>query len=204
MKVQFTTLRAGMIAAGEDLVEYSWSSLPAYLSLTKRPDWLECDCILGEMGAADRPDTGTAYLEHLRRCGREGTEKIDENGDDEAKGKWFLGSKGFGAKLMDRLKAIKETDTEGPQLKRPGGDYGETMAEIIVIDGLKRFGLNDADLLKLAKNDWRKRLIGHAIRNQTSVTLGWISHRLAMGAVSHVCALCGTIADIPENLKGAD
>jgi hypothetical protein len=36
----------------------------------------------------------------------------------------------------------------------------------------------EADLPNLAKGDWRKRVIGRALRRRTTVSVGWIAEKL--------------------------
>jgi len=55
--------------------------------------------------------------------------------------------------------------------------------------GLQAAGLKEADLAALPKGDWRKRVIGRLIRRHTTVPLGWLAERLAMGGPTRVSAL---------------
>jgi len=93
--IHLNPARAGMIAKGVDVVEYRWSSLPVYADAAPRPEWLECGCILGEMGVTDAPSTGQAYVAHVE--GRRGEPGpgigLEDVPPDE--GAWFVGSKGF-------------------------------------------------------------------------------------------------------------
>ena len=195
--IHLNPLRAGM-ASGEDLKEYLWSSLSQYVDAAKRPDWLECGCILGEMGNADAAGSGKAYLKHLLGLAREASGGSAGKESDEKKEPWFVGSKAFGARLLEKLEMRAVGQKEEPRVRRPGGDYGELMAERIVIEGFLRLGLTEEMLEALPKSDWRKRLVGHSVRRQPSVSLEWIARRLKMGAVSHVSMLCSKIDDIPN------
>jgi len=192
--IHLNPARAGVIGDGAGLVEYRWSSLPAYAGAAERPEWLECGSILGEMGVADEPSTGQAYVEHLERRRREAGPGSDAQPDEAA---WFIGSKSFGLKLLERLKRPEGQSNEAHN-QRPGGNYGETVAERIVIDGLKRFELIESSLEALPKSDWRKRVIGYEIRKRTSVSLRWITERMKMGAIPRVSKLCSQINDIDD------
>jgi len=184
-----------MIAAGESLLEYRWSSLPGYGEPGIRPIWLECGSILGEMATASQPMSGVAYVDQVLRRGREeaGNVTLEE---DNATASWFFGSKLFGEELLKKLKEKERSMTESPTPPRPGGEYGESMAQRIIEEGLTRFGLSESVLPTLPESDWRKRMIGFEIRKRTSVSLGWISSRLKMGAVPRVSILCSQIEDI--------
>jgi len=52
------------------------------------------------------------------------------------------------------------------------------MARPILTLGLSEAGLEEADRSRLTKGDWRKRVIGRAIRKQTTVSAGWIARKL--------------------------
>ena len=198
--IHLNPARAGMIGDEAALVEYRWSSLPAYAGLAERQEWLECGCILTEMGVADAPSTGQAYVEHVEGRRREDVQGAGSTDEQSDKAAWFIGSKGFGLTLLDQLKRPKGESTERV-IQRPGGDYGEAMAERIVIEGLKKFKLSETELETLLKSDWRKREIGHEILKRTSVSLRWISERLKMGAIPRVSKLCSLIDDIRVKLE---
>lgn len=201
--IHLNPVRAGLISEGENLVDYRWSSLPAYAEPANRPGWLECGCILGEMGVADAPSTGQAYVQNVVRRGCEEAQVLaSRDAPEKDQTPWFVGSKGFGLKLLDRLKEPKTNDKK--QVKeRPGGDYGEAVAEGIVIDGLKKFNITEGMLGTLPKSDRRKRVIGNEILKQTSVSLCWISKRLKMGAISRVSKLCNQVDDLQTELLPA-
>ena len=56
---------------------------------------------------------------------------------------------------------------------------------------LKALGLEEAELLRARKGDWRKRLIGQRVRQETSVSLRWLAARLRMGSEGHVSRITG-------------
>jgi hypothetical protein len=56
---------------------------------------------------------------------------------------------------------------------------------------LRAAGLRQTDLAALPKGDWRKRVIGRRIRRHTTVPLGWVAARLAMGVTTRVSTLVG-------------
>ena len=47
-------------------------------------------------------------------------------------------------------------------------------------------------LPKLAKGDWRKRVVGRAIRIRTTVSAGWITEKLSMGVATRAAKLVAT------------
>lgn len=196
--IHLNPARAGMIPEGTDLVDYRWSSLPAYAEMAERPEWLECGCVLGEMGVADVSAGGETYIEHVvnRWCE---SARGDGRKAPIKQGEWFIGSKKFGLKLVGRLKKPEDGKCERGE-SRPGGDYGEAVAERLTVEGLEKLGLSETMLDRLPKGDWRKRMIGYQIRKKTSISLRWIADRLKMGAIPRVSRLCSQIADIQTKL----
>lgn len=65
------------------------------------------------------------------------------------------------------------------------------MAGKLLAAGLRAAGLRQANLAALPKGDWRKRVIGRLIRRHTTVPLGWVAARLAMGVTTRVSTLVG-------------
>jgi hypothetical protein len=57
----------------------------------------------------------------------------------------------------------------------------EARAERLVAAGLKRFGWKETTLATLPKGDPRKVILARQLRAATTMPLGWIAHRLAMG-----------------------
>ncbi len=56
------------------LRRYRWSSYGAYIGLAKRPEWLECDGILG-LGGGKRGQQRECYRDYVEAAVREGLEK---------------------------------------------------------------------------------------------------------------------------------
>ena len=68
-------------------------------------------------------------------------------------------------------------------------DHGEAAALRLIALGLRLASLKNEDLESLRKNDWRKRVIGRAVRRNTTVPAAWISEQLRMGNVVRCAAL---------------
>ena len=56
------------------LRRYRWSSYRAYVGLAKRPEWLECDRVLG-LGGGRKEERQQKYREYVESAVREGLEK---------------------------------------------------------------------------------------------------------------------------------
>ena len=78
-------------------------------------------------------------------------------------------------------------------------DHGERHAERIIGEMLKALGLEEAELLSARKGDWRKRLIGQRVRQETSVSLRWLAARLRMGSEGHISRITGDLADLADH-----
>ncbi len=82
-------------------------------------------------------------------------------------------------KMLERLKGVKGSQT-GSHDRSSGytgeqaRDHGEWMAGRILELGLNEAGLSREELGHLAKGDWRKRVIGRAIRCRTTASAGSI------------------------------
>jgi hypothetical protein len=68
-------------------------------------------------------------------------------------------------------------------------EYGEEawksdveQAESVVKEGLKRLGWSEEDLMHRRKGDRKKVKLALRLRQETTMTLKWIAHRLKMGA----------------------
>ena len=81
-------------------------------------------------------------------------------------------------------------------------EHGDATAVKLLAAGLQAAGLKEADLAALPKGDWRKRVIGRLIRRHTTVPLGWVAERLAMGVPTRVSALLRGEPSLPA--WGAD
>jgi REP element-mobilizing transposase RayT len=67
--VHLNPARAGLVAEGEKLASYPWSSFPAYLATAgKRPAWLRVDRVLGEHGIEQDAGAGGASLSDAWRA----------------------------------------------------------------------------------------------------------------------------------------
>ncbi len=185
------------------LSSYRWSSFNWYgPGARNRPNWLEVKTVLGELGWSDRGSHRRQYVKRLQ-------ERAKENPPGRSLGPlpgelrrgWILGGEQFrdrALRLMDRL-SDAGLRKSGPV--ETWGDHGAWSAERLLRAGLKQWNLEKRDLPKLKKSDWRKRAIGHLIKNRTGVSLRWIGEQLAMGNDSHVSRLCSRIDDLANQAQ---
>ena len=59
--------------------------------------------------------------------------------------------------------------------------------------------MSEEDLRAGRKGDWRKRVIAHQLRKETSVSLGWLGERLGMGSEGHVSRVSASLEDLAEH-----
>ena len=73
--------------------------------------------------------------------------------------------------------------------RKPGGgmeaevrkDHGEKRGRDLIRAGLEVFGISAKDRKTAAKSDWRKGILAEMVQRETTMTLNWISEKLAMG-----------------------
>jgi hypothetical protein len=170
--------RTGLV---QRLLDYPWSSYPAYAYGRRCPDWLKTDLILSQFG----PDsTGRkAYREKVQQCGDE-----DKSVWEEVKNGMVFGSQAF----IDRLKK-KYLDPEhladAPDRQQFIG--GRKLGEIIetapahLKGDIQRWKsarrISKADTLKrdmLVYHLWRSgRFSNSEIGNQIGLSISSISRR---------------------------
>lgn len=85
--------------------------------------------------------------------------------------------------LVEGMKWLQNTWTKRFNARHGmwGHVYGRRYKAVLVEE--------NEDLESLRKNDWRKRVIGRAIRRNTTVPAAWISEQLRMGNVVRCAAL---------------
>jgi len=99
--VHLNPARAKLVAVGQPLRSFVWSSWPAYLlTPSRRPAWLRVDRLLGECGIPKDSPAGRQQLERVleeRRGAEEGGEfKVIRRG-------WCLGEAAFRKELLARM-----------------------------------------------------------------------------------------------------
>ena len=155
-----------------------------------RAKWLEVSTVMGEAGCSDTVDGRARFMVRAEERAAEETPGRAKERYKELRRGWYIGSDEFKERLLEKLEqgGREIRDRSGNlQMRR---DHGEERARKIVSCGLKVFKLDEGGLQGLAKSDGRKAAIGHVARRETTVSLDWVSKRLAMGdrcAVSRLC-----------------
>ncbi|MGZ4983477.1 MAG: transposase, partial [Chthoniobacterales bacterium] len=131
--VHLNPKRARLVAVGAKLQSYRWSSYPAYLKPSLRPEWLRVDRLLGEHGL--RSDSAKSRREFSRRM--EAICPVDLAGENQPLRRgWKLGAKDFHARLADKLARRGKEGREG----REQHELDRVLAERLVRDCLRTVG----------------------------------------------------------------
>ena len=199
--IHLNPVRAKMVQREDGLEKFVWSSLRGYLQEPeKRVPWQETEMGLTVAGCKDRAAGRRRFLEILEKRVDWSAPSMAGKEFSEGEGKrklavysslqrgWFFGSQEFKEELLKRLKGIL------PRRKAGGGmeaavrkDHGEQRGRDLIRGGLEEFGLSEKDLRALAKGDWRKGVLAEMVQKETTMTLDWISEKLAMGDRSSCC-----------------
>lgn len=196
--IHLNPARAKLIGKKERLESYRWSSLSWYLATPRqRPPWLEASTVLGELGLKDRASDRREYGKRLERRAREG---MSDNELKELRRGWVLGGEAFRDRILDWLEKKQEAGQKR-KLRREESDtdHGQRHAERIIKEIVDGLGIAEEELLSARKSDWRKRLIAHRVRQQTSVSLGWLAVRLKMGSEGHVSRVASSLSDLTKH-----
>lgn len=181
--VHLNPVRAKLLAAGEGLRAYRWSSFPLYLSPPSgRPAWLRVDRVLGEWGIPKDSPAGRQQFERRLEARRQAGEQPDF---DPYKAGWCVGSEEFREELLAQVRETARPGHRGPEVR----ESAEAKAEGLVREELERLGWSADDLAARRKGDPQKLQIAQRLRRETTMTLAWIAGRLHMGVPSHLACL---------------
>jgi hypothetical protein len=163
------------VPAAAALKSFVWSSWPGYLQPpSRRPGWLRVDRLLGEWGIRRDSAAGRKRLEQELE-GRRGAEEGGEY--RHIRRGWCLGGEEFRKELLAQL-----GERMGPE--HYGEERRETevmKAERIIAQAMKRGKGKVSELEKLPKGAAVKVALAGRLRAETTLTVGWIAERLAMG-----------------------
>ena len=173
--VHLNPARAKLVAADAPLKSFAWSSWPAYLlAPSKRPAWLRADRLLGAWGIPEDSPEGRQRLEQAleeRRGAEEGEEFTP------IRRGWCLGEETFREELLTQMSERMGAEHYGEER----AETAEAQAELIIAEELKRGRWQEADLKTRPKGDSVKVALAARLRAETTMTVGWIAERLAMG-----------------------
>jgi REP-associated tyrosine transposase len=198
--IHLNPVRAHIVAPGEKLYRYRWSSYPAYVGKARRLPWLTVDTVLAELGCEDTAAGRRRYAERLR------LRACEENGElTEIRRGWCLGGEAFRKKMLhlldtvsDKLRARKAVDGA---VRR---SHGQEAADELLLRATRMLALTPQELAELKNTDRRKRLVGMLLRKHTSVRNVWLAQRLGFGHASAVSRLGQREADKRAKITESD
>ena len=178
--VHLNPVRAKLLRAEQPLRSYRWSSYGEYLQpASKRPPWLRVGRLLGGMGIPKDSPAGREQLElrmEQRRQEATGEEwKVIRRG-------WCLGEETFRQELLAQMSGQMGEHHYGMERRASA----EEKAVRIVDEELAKVGWTEQDLRRRPKGDAVKVAVAVRLREETTMTLKWISDRLQMGAWTHL------------------
>ncbi len=195
--IHLNPARAQLIGKKGSLESYRWSSFPAYLIAPRgRPAWLETSMVLGELGLSDRPSGRRAYARRMERRAREG---MSEEQLREVRRGWVLGGEAFRDRVLDWMESKQHGQRRRVRREESDSEHGQRHAERIIQEMLGVLGIGEGQLLPTRKGDWRKRVIAHRVRQQTSVSLRWLAGRLQMGSEGYVSRVASSLSDLADH-----
>jgi hypothetical protein len=112
---------------------------------------------------------------------------------------WLLGSEAFRDRVLDWMEKKRLGRGRKVRPEQSDHDHGRRQAERIIQEMLELLEVSEGDLLAGRKGDWRKRLIAHRLRKETSVSLGWLGERLGMGSEGHVSRISASLDDVAQH-----
>lgn len=174
--VHLNPVRAKLLGPEDRLLAYPWSSLGWYLAAAEhRPWWVRVDRLLGEHGIVADTAAGRAEFECRMEARRQ--EEMDEAECEPVRQGWCLGSEAFRKELLERMEG-RLGESHAGELKR---ESAEVRAERILAEELGRLGWTDAHLRERRQSDPAKLALAARLRRETTLTVGWIAHRLHLG-----------------------
>ena len=187
--IHLNPARAGLIRIGQEkLKRYCWSSYPWYVKRSGGgPEWLERGRVLGALGLAEQDCRGyESYLEsRLLELGLvAGRRELEQEWKAVRRG-WYLGGEEFGEGLREKLGEAMAGWRRESHSGRDKREHGERAAERSLREGMARLGLTEQSLGQGRKVTPEKAALAWWLRERTTVSLRWVSERLAMGHYSN-------------------
>jgi REP element-mobilizing transposase RayT len=174
--VHLNPVRAKLVAAGDRLLAYPWSSLVWYAAAKEhRPDWIRVDRLLGEHGIGEDSAAGRREFERRMEVCR--AEETDETALQPLRRGWCLGSEVFKQEMLDHMEGRSGAHHSGALRQ----ESAEVKAGRIMEEELARLGWKESELAGRRKNDPGKLAIAARLRRETTLPLKRIAERVRLG-----------------------
>ena len=99
---------------------------------------------------------------------------------------WFVGDDGFREELLEKVAGKRGANHYGPEIR----ESEEAKAERLIKEELKARKRVEKDLKELGKCDPEKVAMAARLRQETTMTIGWIADRLSVGVPSTLNSRC--------------
>jgi REP element-mobilizing transposase RayT len=204
--IHLNPARAGLIRIGrEGLKRYRWSSYPWYLNrVGRRPVWLSTAQVMGSLRLGPEDRRGyEAYIEGrvLELGSKAGRKELDGQWKALRRG-WYVGGESF----RDKLEGYLEGAVAGRRRESQSGPakaaHDEAAAERALREALAVLGLSVGELGERPKGAPEKAVLAWWLRRRTTVSLRWVSERLAMGHFTRVSQAIGQFQRRPVRRQG--
>ena len=174
--VHLNPVRAKLLALGDRLLAYPWSSLPLYLAAPEhRPRWLRANRLLGEHGI--QPDTPAGRQEFERHLERRRLEEVDEAALAEFRQAWSIGGEAFRQQCLEKMEdKVGENHPGQTRL-----EAAQAKANRIVTEELARLRWTLDNLAARPKSDPTKLALAARLRQETTLSVKQIAERLQLG-----------------------
>ena len=183
--IHLNPARAGLIRSGEEkLKRYRWSSYPWYLTAGREGvEWLERGRVLAALGLSEGDRRGyESYIEsRVLELGMEAGRKELAGQWRALRRGWYVGGEEFGDQLREQmvgLMAGRHRESHSGEHKR---EHDERAAEAWWRAGMTRLGVTEGSVTQGRKVTPEKAALACWLRERTTVSLRWVSERLAMG-----------------------
>gem|GEM_PF-2454471 len=107
---------------------------------------------------------------------------------------WCLGEETFREELLMQMSARMGAEHYGEER----AETAEALAELIIAEELKRGRWQEVDLKTRPKGDSVKVALAARLRAETTMTVGWIAERLAMGTHGYLNHAPLSFSDLSE------
>jgi len=183
--VHLNPVRAGLIAAEGELVDYAWSSYPEYLKPPKqRSEWLRVDRLLGEMGIRRDSAAGRREFREVMEARRRAEGHADEELWSGIRRGWRFGAEDF----LERLVETGAAENANREIHQ-GDAVGKTMQETarrMIAEFLEKQKVGLEELRTRRKGDPLKISLAAELRKQTPMSMGWIAQELNAGTPNSI------------------
>ena len=185
------------------LVDYAWSSYPAYVGQSKREDWLCVKRVMGAYGVRDNTEGKIWYQQYMQKrcaeiCTSSNPMEADPNWEAVRQG-WYLGDDTFQQYLTEAVDKEMDGKSRDSFTGDPKRLHDEHAADELLGQGLGVLDLSADDLKSLNKSDARKQVLAWFLRSRTSVSTAWVAEQLCMGHRVNVSRAMAIVRDSDDN-----